>query len=160
MKQDRFLWGILIFIGVLVAAAVALFFIRSRTPAYGPENTPAGVTYNYAVALQLKDYSRAYGYLAVKDNQPSYEAFRQAFITRQVGPGSSSLQIGDVEMLADGEAWVSLAINYSGSGVFDRGYSNSDKAVLVNQNGQWKLTYLPYPYWGFDWYQLTPTPVK
>jgi hypothetical protein len=34
MKQDRFLLGILIFIGVLVVAVVVVFFVRSRMPAY------------------------------------------------------------------------------------------------------------------------------
>src|SRR5512147_1868933 len=38
MKQDRFLTGILIFIGILVLAAVGLFFLRNKAPAYGPED--------------------------------------------------------------------------------------------------------------------------
>ncbi len=160
MKQDRFLLGILIFIGVLVVAALGLFFGRDRTPAYGPEDTPQGVVYNYAVALQLKDYARAYSYMAQKNNQPTFDAFQRAFLNRQLDPSASSLQIGDVQMLANGEAWVSLTIQFTGSGLFNSGYSNPDKAILVRQNGSWKITYLPYPYWEFDWDQPTPGPVK
>ncbi len=160
MKQDRFLVGILIFIGVLVVAAVSLFFVRNRAPVYGPEDTPQGVVYNYAVALQLKDYTRAYGYMAKKDNQPTFDTFQRAFLARQLDTSASALQIGDVQMLADGEAWVSLTIQYAGRGVFNSGYSNTDKAILIRQGGAWKITYLPYPYWEFDWDQPTPAQVK
>ena len=160
MKQDRFLLGILVFIGLLVIAAVALFFVRNHTPAYGPEDTPQGVLYNYAVALQLNDYTRAYGYLAKKDNQPTYDNFQRAFLSRQLDISTSALQIGDVQTLVNGEAWVSVTIQYAGSGVFNSGYSSTDKATLVQQNGAWRITYLPNPYWGYDWYQPTPAPVK
>jgi hypothetical protein len=160
MKQDRFLFGILIFIGVLVVTAVALFIVRNHAPAYGPEDTPQGVVYNYAVALQLNDYARAYGYLAKKDNQPTYDNFQHAFLARQLDTSASALQIGDVQMLANGDAWVNVTIQYAGSGVFNSGYSLPDKATLIKQNGVWKITYLPNPYWAYDWYQPTPAPVK
>lgn len=160
MKQDRFLVGILIFIGLLVIAAVALFFVRSQTPAYGPEDTPQGTLQNYAVALQLNNYERAYSYLAEKDNKPTYDNFRQAFLTRQLNPGTSVLQIGDVQTLENGEAWVTVTVQYAGNGVFDSGWSSPDRAILLKQNEAWKITYLPNPYWGWDWYQPTPIPVK
>ncbi len=160
MKQDRFRTGILIFIGTLVVAAVALFLVRNRAPAYGPEDTPEGVVHNYASALQLRDYARAYGYLSHKAYQPSYDAFERVFLLQQNDPSSSSLQIGPAKILPDGEAWVTLTIQYPGGGVFSSGYSNTDKAILVRENGKWRITYLPYPYWGFDWYTPTPAPFK
>jgi len=160
MKQDRFLMGILIFIGVLVAAAMVLFFVRNQKPTYGAEDTPEGVLYNYAVALQLHDYKRAYGYLAEKDNKPTYNAFHQAFLTRQLDTGASAMQIGNVEMLESGEAWVNVTIQFAGNGLLDNGWSSNDKGTLVRQKGAWKITYLPNPYWGWDWYQPTPLPIK
>ncbi len=160
MKQDRFLVGILIFIGVLVVAALGLFFVRSRAPAYGPEDTPQGVVHNYVVALQLKDYVRAYSYLARKADQPSLDAFSRAFMANQLNPGTSDLQIGEAQILPGGEAWVDVTIQYGGGGVFDRGYSNPERAILIQQGGAWKITSLPYPYWGFDWYTPTPPPIK
>ncbi|HTX92861.1 MAG TPA: hypothetical protein VMC09_16745 [Anaerolineales bacterium] len=157
MKQDRFLIGILIFIGLLVAAAVTLFFIRNQTPAYGPEDSPQGVLYNYAVALQLHDYERAYGYLADQANKPTLDRFQQAFMTRQLDTSTAALQVGDVQTIDNDQAWVNVTIQYAGNGVFNNGYSNTDRATLVKQNGAWKITYLPYPYWsGGDWYQPTP----
>jgi hypothetical protein len=160
MKQDRFLMGILIFIGLLVVVALVLFFVRNEKPAYGPEDTPQGVLYNYAVALQLHDYKRAFGYLAVKDNQPTYDTFHQAFLTRQLDTSTTALQIGDVQMLEDGEAWVNVTIQYAGNDLFNNGWSSTDKGTLVKQDGAWKITYLANPYWGWDWYQPTPVPVK
>jgi hypothetical protein len=160
MKQDRFLMGILIFIGGLVVIALVLFFVRNEKPAYEPEDKPEGVLYDYALALQLHDYERAYGYLAEKDDKPTYNAFHQAFLTRQLDTSNSALQIGDVQMLSNGEAWVNITIQYAGSGLFNNGWSNADKGTLVKQTGKWKITYLPNPYWGWDWYQTTPGPVK
>jgi hypothetical protein len=160
MKQDRFLMGILIFIVALVIAAVVLFFVRNEKPAYGAEDKPEGVLFNYAVALQLHDYERAYGYLADKDDKPTYNTFHQAFLTRQLDTGTSALQIGNVQILEDGEAWVEVTIQYAGNGLFDNGSASTDKGTLLRQNGTWKITFLPYPYWGWDWYQPTPVPVK
>jgi hypothetical protein len=65
-----------------------------------------------------------------------------------------------VQMLSNGEAWVSITIQNAGSGLFNSGWSNTDKGTLIKQNGAWKITYLPNPYWGWDWYQPTPVPVK
>ncbi len=160
MKQDRFLLGILIFIGLLVTAALVLFFVRNEKPAYGREDMPEGVLYNYAVSLQLHDYQRAYGYLADKGNKPTYQAFRQAFLTKQLDTSNTALQIGSVQMLEDGEAWVNVTIQYPGNGFLNNGGANADKGTLTSQNGAWKITYLPFPYWGWDWYQPTPVPVK
>jgi hypothetical protein len=160
MKQDRFLMGILIFIGVLVVAALVLFFVRNEKPAYGPEDKPAGVLYNYAVALQLHDYERAYNYLAEKDNKPSYDAFQQSFLTRQLDTSNAALQIGNLQMLENGDAWVNVIIQQTGGGLLDQGWSNTDKGTLTRQKGAWKITYLPYPYWSWDWYQPIPAPVK
>jgi hypothetical protein len=160
MKQDRFLIGILVFIGLLVIAAVGLFFVRNQTPAYGPDDTPKGVLYNYAVALQLHDFERAYGYLADKSNKPTLEAFRQAYMTRQLDTSTTALQIGEVQTIQNDQAWVNVTVEYAGNGVFNSGWSNPDRATLVKQNGSWKITYLPNPYWGYDWYQPTPLPIK
>jgi len=160
MKQDRFLLGILIFIGVLVVAALILFFVRNEKPAYGPDDTPEGVLYNYALALQLHDFERAYGYLAAKDNKPTYDTFHQAFLTRQLDTTNSALQIGNVQMLSNSEAWVNITIQNAGTGLFNSGWSSTDRGTLVKQNGAWKITYLPNPFWGWDWFQVTPAPVK
>ena len=160
MRRDRFLIGILGFIGVLVVAAVALFFVRGRAPAYGSEDTPTGVLHNYAVALQLRDYDRAYGYLAEKAGRPSREAFRQAFLSHQLDVSATGLQIDRTEMDSADEALVDVTVLSGGSDPFSRGSDSGGTAMLVRQNGAWRIASMPFPYWGWDWYQPTPLPAK
>jgi len=161
MKQDRFLVGILIFIGLLVIAALALFFIRQDSQVYVADDTPEGVTRNYALALQKQDFQRAYDYLAEKDNKPTYDAFRRAFLTNQLDVSSNALQVGSIQYMNSGEATVSLTVLYAGGGPFTQGWSSTDTATLVQQGGAWKLSYMPYPFWSYDWYQpVQPTVQK
>lgn len=153
MKNDRFLNGILIFIAALVVLAIVLFLVRSSGESYIAEDTPEGVLHNYALAVQNMDTERAYTYLAEDDAKPAYDAFLQAFLTNQIDPGSSALQIGAVHYDDSGEiAWVEVTVLHAGSGLFDSGWNSSDKGSLILQDGGWKITYLPYPYWGWDWY--------
>ena len=159
MKQDRFLLGILVFIGLLVIAALALFFIRQDAQVYVPDDTPAGVVRNYALALQKQDYQRAYSYLADKENRPTYDAFRRVYLTGQLDP-RSALQVGSVQYINSNEATVSMTMLYAGNGPFAQSSSSTDTAALIQQSGAWKLTYMPWPYWAYDWYQPTPVPVK
>ena len=86
MKQDRFLTGILIGIGVLIIAALAVFFVRKDSQTYVPDDVPEGVVHNYVVAVLNKDYEKAYGYLADLDNKPTYEEFRESFRDRCAQP--------------------------------------------------------------------------
>jgi hypothetical protein len=160
LKQDRFLLGILIFIGLLVIAALVLFFVRQDAQVYGSEDTPEGIIRNYALALQKQDFQRAYNYLADKDNKPTYEAFRRAFLTNQLDVSSNALQVGNVQYVSSGEATVNISVLYAGGGPFAQSWSSTDMATLIQQGGAWKLTYLPSPFWAYDWYQPTPIPVK
>ncbi|MCX6034697.1 MAG: hypothetical protein NTV38_06945, partial [Chloroflexi bacterium] len=135
MKQDRFLLGILIFIGLLVVAALALFFIRQDTQVYVADDTPEGVIRNYALALQKQDFLRAYNYLADKDNKPTYDTFRRAFLTNQLDVSSNALQVGSIQYIDSGEATVNVTVLYAGSGPFTQGWSSTDNAALVQQAG-------------------------
>lgn len=164
MKQDRFLMGILVFIGVLVVAALAVFLIRKDTQqAYGSDDTPEGVVTNYALALQNQDYQRAYDYLADKEGKPSYDSFRRVFLTAQMNVSTNAVQVGEVQFISADEATVSVTVLYAGSGPFDQGWSTTENAALIRQGDAWKITYVPYPYWSYDWYQpylSTAVPVK
>ena len=156
MKQDRFLTGILIGIGVLVIAALAIFFTRSDTQTYVSEEIPEGVTHNYVVAILNKDYEKAYTYLAELDNKPTYEQFRDAFIKRIVNPDNAAVDIGSSEITGD-TASVEIALIYNPSDPFSTGYRDVQRAVLVMQNGSWKLSSMPtYYFWDYNWYQEPP----
>lgn len=156
MKQDRFLTGILIGIGVLVIAALAVFFTRRDTQTYVADDTPEGVVHNYVVAVLEKDYEKAYSYLADLEYKPDYDEFRQAFLNGLVNPGNSAVDIGDAEVIGD-EAYVEVALIYNPSDPFSTGYRDVQRAGLVLENGAWKLTSMPsYYFWEYSWYVEPP----
>jgi hypothetical protein len=158
MKQDRFLLGILIGIGVLVILALALFFVRKdEALVYQADDTPEGVVHNYVVAIFQRDYEKAYGYLAEKRDKPTLEQFREPFLQNYINPDNMGVDIGGVEFSRD-EAYVTVYIQYGSSDPFSSGYRNEERAVLVKQNGQWKIEQMPSNFWYWDWYQPTPKP--
>jgi hypothetical protein len=153
MKQDKFLTGILIGIGVLIVLALGLFFTRKDGQReYIADTTPDGVVHNYVLSVLNKDYQKAYGYLADLEYKPTYEEFRQSFFNGMVNPGDVGVDVGSVEINKD-EAVVNLSIYYSSSDPFSSRYSSDDRALLVKQNGDWKLNSMPYNFWDYGWYQ-------
>ena len=156
MKQDRFLTGILIGIGVLIVIALGLFFTRQDKRDYKADETPEAVTYNYVLAIVKEDYQKAYGYLADLDNKPTYEQFRQSFFNGAVNPGTTGVDVGSADINGN-EAVVELTLVYSPNDPFSSGYQNTDRALLVRQSGKWKLSAMPtYSLWDYNWY-LAPT---
>jgi hypothetical protein len=152
MKQDRFLTGILIGIGVLILLALGLFFLRQDKREYIANTTPEGVVHNYVLAILNKDYEKAYGYLADLENKPTYEEFRQSYFNGMVNPDDTGVDVGTAE-INDDEAVVTLTLFYSYSDPFSSRYESTDQALLVNQNGDWKLSSMPYNFWDYNWYQ-------
>ena len=159
MRQDRFLTGILVGIVVLVVIALAVFFLRRGSQSYISEDVPEGVVHNYVLAVLNDDYEKAYGYLADLDNKPTYEQFRDAFLTGVVNPNNSAVDIGTSEV-TDETASVEVALIYNPSDPFSTGYRDVQRAVLVRQNGAWKLSSMPgYYFWDYNWYtQVEATP--
>lgn len=156
MKQDRFLTGILAGIAVLVVVALAVFFIRRDTQAYLTEDTPEGVVHNYVLAVLNNDYEKAYGYLADLDNRPTFEQFRDAFVTGIVNPNNSAVDVGASRITGD-TASVDVALIYNPSDPFSTGYRDVQRAILVRQGGEWKLSSMPtYYFWDYSWYQELP----
>lgn len=152
MKQDKFLTGILLGIGVLVVLALVLFFARQEKRDYIADDTPDGVVHNYVLAVLNKDYQKAYVYLADIEHKPTYEDFRQSFFNGMVNPVDAGVDIGSVNINAD-EAVVSLSVYYSNNDPFSNRYASEERALLVKQNGNWKLNSMPYNFWDYNWYQ-------
>jgi len=156
MKQDRFLTGILVGIGVLVVVALAVFFTRKDSQTYVADDTPEGVVHNYVLAVLNKDYEEAYGYLADLKYKPTYEEFRRAFLNGEVNPQNQAVDIGASDIAGD-TATVELQLITNSSDPFSTGYRNQQTADLVKQEGAWKLTLMPqYNFWGYNWYVEPP----
>ena len=156
MRQDRFLTGILIGIGVLIIAALAVFFIRRDGQSYIAEDTPEGVVHNYVVAVLNKDYQKAYGYLADLEHKPTFDEFHKSFVTGILNPDSSGVDVGKSEITGD-DAYVEVAVIYNPSDPFSTGYRDVQRAILVKQGGAWKISSMPtYYLWDYSWYQPLP----
>lgn len=152
MKLDRFLVGILIGIGVLVIVALTLFFLRRGEARYSPEDTPEGIIQNYVLALQKKDFEKAYGYLSGEKNKPEFAAFREFFIASFESYNRAGLTFGTSSITSD-SAFVTVIIQQSYGGPFNELSRNHETVDLVRQEGIWKIRKFPYPFWGYDWYQ-------
>jgi len=152
MKQDRFLLGILAGIAVLVLVALVVFFARPDNLEYGEETNPEGIARNYIVALHLRDYEKAYTYLAEGENKPTLEEFTQPFLLNHVSPGNAGVEVLESQISGDG-ASVQLSVLYNPGDPFSGSYRNNEYASLVRQDGQWKIKEMPYTFWYYDWYQ-------
>ena len=156
MKQDRFLTGILIGIGLLVVMALAIFFTRKDTQTYVSDDTPEGVVHNYVVAVLNKEYEKAYGYLADLENKPTYDEFHNSFLTGMVNPDSSGVDVGQSDITGD-DATVEVTLVYNPTDPFSTGYRDTQRAILVLQNGAWKISSMPqYNFFDYNWYQEMP----
>ena len=62
-STDKFLIGIVAGIVLLIVIALVATLTRPE-PVYQAKDTPEGVAHNYLLALQKRDYERAYGYLS------------------------------------------------------------------------------------------------
>ena len=156
MKTDRFLLVILGAIGLLVIAALLLFFIRQRGQEYGPQDTPQGVVRNYVLALEKRDYERAYSLLSDAEGKPDFDRFRQDFLARRVDPSNAAILI-QKDWQSGEDVLVDLVVVFAASGPFGDSYRQPEQALLVRDAaGEWKLARMPYPYWGYDWYQAEP----
>jgi hypothetical protein len=153
MKNDKFLIAIVIGIILLVVIAIILVLARGQGENYMADDTPAGVAHNYFLAIQREEFGKAYGYLSDDlKSKPDLDEFIQTVDANYYG-SEPSLQLGKSSIDGD-RARVEVSITtYSGGGPFDSGrYTNPDTAYLRrNENGDWKLTGYPYPYWGYDW---------
>lgn len=157
MKQDKFLTGILAGIGVLTLLALVLFFTRQDRRAYLPEDTPEGVAHNYVLAVLNKDYEKAYGYLADLKYKPTYDEFRQSFLNGMVNPDNTGVDVGKAAIMGD-EAVVDITIYYGYSDPFSSRVGSPDRSLLVEQNGEWKISSMPYNFWDWNWYQEPYSP--
>jgi len=153
MKQDRFLIGILIGIGILIIVALATFVTRQNKQTYVSDNAPEGVVHNYVLALLNKDYEKAYGYLADLDYKPTFDQFHHAFVTERLNPSNAGVKIGTADVTGD-DASIEVDVINAPSDPFSSEYTNNGTAQLVKQNGVWKISSMPtYSFWDYSWYQ-------
>ena len=156
MKQDKFLTGILIGIGVLVISAVILFFVRQSTLDYKSEDTPDKVVHNFILAIEREEYEKAYGYMLEDEGKPTFVEFRQRFSNGLAYQSDVGVKILETDIFDNDEglqeAIVELSISYTNSDPFRSGYDSQNTATLSFVDDEWKISMMPYEYWSWDWY--------
>lgn len=152
LKQDRFLIAILAAVGVLVISALVVFFFRQDSHEYGSEDTPEGVVRNYVIAIHKEDFERAYNALQDAPDKPTYQEFQQPFLAGRLDTSNVSVRMTETKITGE-DAIVKLTLTHGGTTPFDGTWREKRSAILVLQNGDWKLTEMPYPYWAWDWDQ-------
>jgi hypothetical protein len=155
MKNDKFLIGIIIGIVALAVLAVALVLARGRGETYVADDTPAGVARNYFLAVQRRDYQKAYDYLSNDlKNKPTLDDFISV-VSNQYNGGNSeaALKVGNTTLTGDVATVDQTITTYTGGGPLESNrYASPNTAQLRrNAQGDWKLTGYPYPYWGYNW---------
>jgi hypothetical protein len=165
VKASRFLFAIAVGVVILVAALLISVLLRFNMSPYQAEDTPEGVARNYLLALQRKDYERAYHYLsttlsgypanveqfasdieqlASDVNRPPYDVnWYREDVALTVGP----------TWLSGDEAGVTVVRTRIGSGNLVGGEPDTFTFYmgLRRENGVWKIQYAE-GYWSGCWY--------
>jgi hypothetical protein len=155
MKDDKFLIGIVAGIILLVAASLVVVLLRSpEKEAYVADDRPEGVVHNYFLAIQRKEFEKAYNYLS--DDLKSKPDLDE-FIREMDNAGrdqETALSIGETR-LGDVHTQVDVTITtYRPGALFDSNSHTSQDTVYLRAAGdgsRWKIIEFPYPYWGYYW---------
>ncbi len=155
MKADRFLIFILAGIGLLATLAVAIYFFRQGSQGFTSDATPQGVVQNYLVAVGQENYDLAYQYLAQIPEKPSRQQFQQYFLNFNQSMADTSVQVGETNVTGS-QASVALVFLRADSGAFGSVSRQPQAASLVLEDGAWKISQFPYPFWDYSWGQALP----
>ena len=160
MKNDRFLIAIIAGIAAIAVLALVLFFTRrDQVAAYPADDTPEGVIAAFVMAIENKDWDRAYAYLADGENKVDLARFRQIAVQEFSNTRTAGVEIRSTQMNGDRADVELVVVNISG-GLFSDIYRNPGVAVLLRQNGNWKISEMVYPFWSYNWYQPETFPTK
>lgn len=160
--RDRFFIGVITGIMLLILVSLVLFFIRQKQSANIDETTPTGVVSSYVLAIQHKDFEKAYSYLAEGASRPSLLVFQSSFMTYQGAEAANTpVEVGEEIIDKSGEtAAVQITLVHGGRSFLDDVYRESQIAQLVKSGSTWKIVEFPYPYWSYDWSAaITPKPL-
>ncbi|HEY54298.1 MAG TPA: hypothetical protein G4N94_12680 [Caldilineae bacterium] len=147
-KPDKFTWTIIIVVVLVLAAAVITVNLTGGAgwgePTYLTEDTPEAAVHNAFVAFMKQDYAKARQYYSaqVLDNEGRGEPFPGKGGRIYPHDANQRLRIRSVDYLEDGEAIVTVVIDYyAPGGLFGGGDAWSRKMVLrvVREEDGWKI---------------------
>jgi hypothetical protein len=149
MKKD------LIVLGILVGGIVFLVVLALLGIAFLPQpqeitaDMPEAVVYNFYLALDNKEYEKAYGYLCASDQTSvSLARFRNRVVERRGYNQLYCVECKDTEVHGD-QAFVTVRFTYSyeSSPLQRYEYSSERTVALVREGEAWRLKQPPASYW-------------
>ncbi len=157
-NTDKFLTGIVIGVVLLVGAAFAVALMRPK-PVYRSEESPDGVAHNYLLALQQRDYDRAYTLLspAIKSYPASAEAFAGDIQNKnnswnfRLDDTSTTLAVDSARITGDQATVTVRETHFNQGGLFDSNqYTNTFEMRVRREDGVWRITGSD-AYWAYCW---------
>lgn len=152
LKFDRFTWGVLIAVALLLIAAVITANLRSA-PAqdvpltYLDEDSPQAVVYNAYVATRYGDATKLEDlYSASVLAEEEMRWMRNQMVSRS--DQQQRMRILRVEQLTENRALVTIAIDYyyQSGGLFNSGSSSTNRRDIsvIREDGRWVIDTILY----------------
>jgi hypothetical protein len=150
-SSRRWLFIFAIVIGVLVIATVSLVLLtKGNKVTLLPEDSPQGTVQRYLMAIQEKDYQKAFGYLSFN---PTDKITTFSDWLMMVGPQPSSQSVWKATLgkvtVNGNDAAVEVTIDTARpGGLFgDSEFSQQLTFFLTKTNNAWLITSPTYIYW-------------
>ena len=150
-SSRRWLFIFAIVIGVLVIATVSLVLLtKGNKVTLLPEDSPQGTVQRYLMAIQEKDYQKAFGYLSFS---PTDKITSFSDWLMMVGPQSSSQSVWRATLgtVTENENNATVEINIDtlrSGGLFgDSQFSQQINFLLIKKGNSWFITSPNYIYW-------------
>lgn len=151
MQTSRLANIIVSVFAIIILIFLVMLFINQNQAKYIPEDQPNGIINNYILSLVKSDYKKAYSYLADVPNKPGFTKFQDDISQSKRLINNANVTIGEV--IQEGQtATVQLNIrqNYERNLLTNPDLYNKF-AQLIMENGSWKITSMPEPYWSEEW---------
>ena len=158
-SSTKFLIGIVIGIVLLVIITFSVVLLRPE-PTYQDDTTPDGAAHNYLLAIQNKDYERAFTY--IPEAYPNPENAEDMAYTIDKDPwrfdmdSDFSLAVDSVKMRDDEKAIVTVRkTTFYNSGLMGSGQSTRTFTLNMRlEEGIWKVSdgesYWSSSCWGYS----------
>ncbi|MDJ0752167.1 MAG: hypothetical protein QNJ45_01510 [Ardenticatenaceae bacterium] len=156
-SRDWFLISIVIGIAVVVVAGLVLALRGSEPLDYVSDDDPEGVAFNYLLAIQQKDYDRAYGYLAADlpsrpaDAGQFFDDLQNSWDCSSERLEQSGFRVDDSEVFTDrAVVFVEQTVFTSGDLFGSSSYTNRYTVNLIKEPAGWRINNSDQC-WSFDW---------
>ena len=144
-SSTKFLLGIVIGIVLLVIIAFTVVLLRPE-PTYQDDSTPDGAAHNYLLAIQNKDYERAFTYIPEKYRYPENADDMAIDIQKSSWEFDTdsdfSLALESTRMNGDDKAVVTMRKTtfYNNGLMGSSQYSNTFTVDMILEDGMWKVS--------------------